>query len=102
MFSKVKNYAAKKLIQSQLKNVPEAQREMIMTLFENNPQLMEKIAKEIKAEQDKGANQMTAAMKVLPKYQKEIAAAMPPEMLQKMAQMQGGAAGRFNPNGSIR
>lgn len=102
MFGKIKNYAVKKVLQSQLKNVPADQRDMIMTLVEKKPELFQKIATEIQAEQKKGANQMTAAMKVLPKYQAEIQAAMPPEMLQKLAAMQGGAAGRFNPNGSLR
>jgi len=45
---------------------------------------------------------MTAAMKVLPKYQKDIMEVMTPEMKQKLASMQQGIAGKFNPNGSIR
>lgn len=103
MFGKVKNYAIKKLVQSQMKNVPADQQQMIMELLEKNPQLFEKIAKEMQEELKRnGDNQMQAAMKVLPKYQKEIMAAMSPEMQQKLAQMQGGTQGRFNPNGSIR
>jgi hypothetical protein len=103
MFGKVKNYAIKKLVQSQMKNVPAEQQALIMGLLENNPQLFEKIAKEMQAElKTNGNNQMQAAMKVLPKYQKEIMAAMSPEMQQKLMQMQMGAQGRFNPDGSIR
>ena len=102
MLGKFKKFATKKLLDSQLKNVPEDQKEMIMGLMEKDPKLFEKIAKEIQAEMKNGANQMTASMKVLPKYQKELMAAMTPEMKQKLAQMQAGAAGKFNPNGSIR
>ena len=45
---------------------------------------------------------MAAAMKVLPKYQQEIMKVMSPEMRDKLAQMQMGSQGKFNPNGSIR
>ena len=103
MFGKVKNFAMKKLLESQLKNVPEDQKKMIMEMIEKDPKLFEKIAKEMQAElKANGNNQQAAAMKVLPKYQKEIMAIMSPEMKQMIMQMQMGAQGKFNPNGSIR
>lgn len=94
----------KKLLQSQLKNVPPDQQKMITELVEKDPVLFTKIAKEMQAElKTNGNNQMNAAMKVLPKYQKELMAAMSPEMRLKLMQMQGApTAGKFNPNGSIR
>ena len=71
MFGKVKNFAVKKILESQLKNVPDDQKELIMTMVEKDPALFEKIAKELQAEMKaNGNNQMNAAMKVLPKYQK--------------------------------
>ncbi|MFM2424124.1 MAG: hypothetical protein RLZZ70_515 [Candidatus Parcubacteria bacterium] len=103
MFGKIKNLAIKKLVQSQMKGVPVEQQQMIITMLEKNPQLFEKIAKEMQAElKANGNNQMKAAMKVLPKYQQEITAIMSPEMKEKLIKMQGGAAGQFNPNGTIR
>lgn len=103
MFGNLKNFAVKKLLEKQLKDAPPEQKEMIMTLMEKDPKLFEKIAKEMQEELKKnGNNQMAAAMKVMPKYQKEMMAAMTPEMKQKLMQAQAGAAGRFNPNGSIR
>ncbi|MAZ30278.1 hypothetical protein CL655_03275 [bacterium] len=104
MFGKLKQAAIKKLVQSQLKNVPADQQEMIMELVEKKPELFQKIAKEMQAElKANGNNQMAASMKVLPKYQTEIAAVMSPEMRQKMMQMAGAQrTGAFNPNGSIR
>jgi hypothetical protein len=103
MFGKLKNYAVKKVVQSQMKNVPADQQEMIMTMLEKDPAMFEKIAKEMQAElKSNGNNQMAAAMKVLPKYQKEIMAAMSPEMKDKLIKMQMGTQGQFNPNGSIR
>ncbi len=102
MFGKIKNFAIKKLLEKQLKNVPADQREMIMTMVEKDPALFEKIAKDFQEESKKGGNQMSVAMKVLPKYQKEIMAIMSPEMKEKMMKAQMGAQGQFNPNGTIR
>lgn len=103
MFGKIKQYATKKVLDRHLKDVPEDQKQLVTELVEKNPQLFEKIAKEIQAEmKQNGNNQMAAAMKVLPKYQAELQKNMSPELMQKLAQMQGGAAGKFNPNGSIR
>lgn len=103
MFGKVKNFAMKKMLEKQLKNAPKEQQEMIMGLLEKNPKLLEKIAKEMQAEmKQNGNNQMAAAMKVLPKYQKELLESMTPEMRTQMIEKQMGSAGKFNPNGSIR
>lgn len=103
MFGKMKQYAIKKMLQSQMKDVPEDQQAMLMEMVENDPKLFEKIAKEMQEEMKaNGNNQMAAAMKVLPKYQSEIQAAMSPETREKMAKMQAGAQGQFNPDGSLR
>lgn len=103
MFGKIKGFAIKKLLETQLKNVPEDQKEMIMTMVEKDPALFEKIAKELQAEMKlNGNNQMAAAMKVLPKYQAQIMGAMSPEMREKLMKQQMGAQGTFNPNGTIR
>ena len=102
MFKKAKNFAVRKMVQSQLKNAPPEQQEMIMAMVEKEPELFQKISKEIKAEQDKGVSQTAAAMKVMPKYREQIQRAIGPDQLQKMAAARGGAAGKFNPNGSIR
>ena len=50
MFGKIKNFAIKKLLEKQLKNVPADQREMIMTMVEKDPALFEKIAKDFQEE----------------------------------------------------
>ena len=103
MFGKLKQFALKKVLQSQMKNVPPDQQQMIMEMLEKDPALFEKIAKETQEELKKnGNNQMAAAMKVLPKYQKEIMNIMSPEMKEKLVKMQMGSQGKFNPNGSIR
>ena len=103
MFGKLKQYALKKVLQSQMKDTPPEQQKMILEMVEKDPALFEKIAKEMQAElKANGNNQMAAAMKVLPKYQKEIMSAMSPEMKDQLVKMQAGSQGRFNPDGSIR
>ena len=93
----------KKLLDKQLKDVPEDQKQMIMEMVEKDPKLFEKIAKELQAEmKQNGNNQMSAAAKVLPKYQAEIMQIMSPEMKEKLIKQQMGTQGQFNPNGSIR
>jgi hypothetical protein len=103
MFGKLKNFAIRKALETQMKNVPEDQKRMIMEMLEKDPALFEKIAKEIQAElKVNGNNQMAAASKVLPKYQKEILTIMSPEMKEKLMKMQMGSAGQFNQNGTVR
>ena len=103
MFGKFKQMAMKKVLQSQMKNVPEDQQKMIMEMLEKDPELFQKIAMEMQAElKTNGNNQMAAAMKVLPKYQKQIMTVMSPEMREKLAGMMGGSMpGAFKPDGSI-
>lgn len=94
MFGKAKNFMMRKLLEKQLKDAPSDQREMILTLLEKDPELFEKIAKEMQAEMKSGKDQMSAAMKVMPKYQTQIRALMGDKMPQ-------GSGTRFNPNGTI-
>ncbi len=98
MFGKAKNFLMKKLLERQLKNAPADQREMIVTLMERNPELFEKIASEMQAEIKSGKTQMSAAMKVMPKYQKELQSIMGDKM--KQQQSQSGSV-RFNPDGTL-
>lgn len=82
----------RKMLQRQLKNVPEAQRTQIMAMIEKDPKLFEQIAKEMKEEMDKGKDQMAAAMIVMPRYQEQLRAIMGPQQMPQ----------QFNPNGTIR
>lgn len=93
MFGKVKDFATKKLLERQLRNAPPQQRQMIMTIMEKDPELLQKIAKEIQAEVKAGSSEMAAAMKVMPKYQKQLQ--------EVMGTPQQGGGTRFNPNGTI-
>lgn len=68
----LKNFFMKKMLQSQLKQLPEAEREQMMTMVEKDPELFMNIAKEIQAEMKTGKDQMAAAMAVMPKYQARL------------------------------
>lgn len=96
MFQKAKQYMMKKLLERQLKDAPAEQKELIMTLMEKDPDLLQKISKEMQAEIKSGKDQMTAAMKVMPKYQAQIQALMGNKLQQQRTE-----GTRFNPNGSI-
>jgi hypothetical protein len=96
MFGKAKNFMMKKMLERQLKDAPPEQREMLMTMMEKEPELFEKIAKEMQAEMKGGKDQMAAAMKVMPKYQAQLQALMGTPQ-----QGKGGGGVQFNQNGSI-
>lgn len=72
----IKDFFIKKAVQTQLKNVPKDQQEMIMKLVEENPELFTKISKEVKALTKNGKNQTFAMMEVMKKYQGELQKAM--------------------------
>lgn len=73
---KFKNYMMKKVMQHKMKDASPEQQQQINAILENNPELMDKITKEIKQEMDSGKDQMSASMVVMKKYQKEIQEAM--------------------------
>lgn len=68
----LKDFFIKKMLESQLKNIPAEQREKIMKALSDNPEFFTRLAEEVKKEMDSGANQMTAIIKVLPKYKDEL------------------------------
>lgn len=65
-----KNFLLKKMLRMQ--GVPEAQIDMFIGMMEKNPELFKKIAEEIKLKVDNGANEQSAAMEVMKKYEKEL------------------------------
>lgn len=72
----IKKYVMKKMLERQLKDVPTDQKEMIMQAVEDNPELFEKIGKEIQAETKKGRDQTAVTMEVFRKYQSELQKAL--------------------------
>ncbi|HEY1041266.1 MAG TPA: hypothetical protein VGE63_00895 [Candidatus Paceibacterota bacterium] len=76
IFDKMKSGVMEKLLEKQLSKLPPEQREKVKQAFMKNPELFEKIAKEIEALQKQGKNQMFASMEVMKKYEDQIRKAM--------------------------
>ncbi|MDE0243195.1 MAG: hypothetical protein OYG31_00525 [Candidatus Kaiserbacteria bacterium] len=70
----VKSFLVRKAIERQMKQVPAQQREVFMQMFEENPELFEKIAKEVQEKKKGGQDEMLATMSVMKKYQSEMQA----------------------------
>ena len=71
----LKEFLMKKMMEHQLKNanIPADQKEKLMNMIMKNPDLFQKIAEESQAlMQEKGLDQMTAAMQVMMKYKSEL------------------------------
>lgn len=70
----IKDFFVRKMLASQLKKsgLPEAQQQKIIEAMMKNPELFEKIAKEIKELEKQGKNQAFASMEVMKKYQNEL------------------------------
>lgn len=68
----LKNLLMRKILKSQLKGMSESEQEKILKMVEENPELFGKIAKEIQDKIKNGADQMSASMEVMGKYQSEL------------------------------
>ncbi len=72
----LKQMLLRKMIKSQLKDVPAEQQEALIRAFEKNPKLFENIARDTKAKMKEGKDQTSAAMEVMTKYQTELQEAL--------------------------
>lgn len=69
----IKNFFLRKMLSAQMKGVPQADQEKVFTMLEKNPEIFEKIAKEVGEEVKRsGVDQMTATMKVVKKYEADL------------------------------
>ncbi len=69
---KTKEKAAEKMLERQLKKLPEDQRQMVMAMIEKNPDFFQNISNEIQEEIKNGKTELAASMKVMRKYQNEL------------------------------
>ncbi len=60
------------MLKNQLKGVPEAEQEKIISAVEKNPKLFSDIAMEVQALIKTGKDQQSATMEVMMKYQEEL------------------------------
>lgn len=56
------------MMEKQMKDVPEAEREKMLGLFMKHPEFFKQIAFEVKAEMDAGKDQMQAVMDVMMRH----------------------------------
>jgi len=71
-----KNFLLKKMLKSQLKDMPEAEQDKLIKMIEKNPKLFQTIAQEAQAKIKDGKDQMTAMMEVMKNHQEELKQAM--------------------------
>jgi len=67
-----KNFLMKQSIKSQMKGVPQAQQDMMLSAVEKNPEFFENIAKEIDQKVKEGKSKTAASMEVMRKHQDEL------------------------------
>jgi hypothetical protein len=70
------NFVMKQMVKRQVKNLPQDQQDMIMSMVEENPELLKTISAEIKVKTQKGVDQQTAMMQVMMDHKVELQRAM--------------------------
>ena len=72
----VQGFLLKQYAKWKMKDVPEAQREMMTAMITKNPDLFKKIGGEIERRKKGGESEMKASMEVMKKYRTEVASLM--------------------------
>ncbi|MDD4989256.1 MAG: hypothetical protein PHV42_02420 [Candidatus Pacebacteria bacterium] len=72
----LKEFLMKKMLQSKLKDVPQAEQDKILKMIEKNPELFQKIALEVQEKIKEGKDQMSATMEVMKAHEAELKATM--------------------------
>jgi hypothetical protein len=68
----LKNLLIRKMLKSQLKGVPEREQEKILAMLEKNPELFQKIAKEVQEKIQGGKDGRSAMMEVMRAHEDEL------------------------------
>jgi hypothetical protein len=68
----IRDFFVKQAVKFGAKDLPKDQKEMLMSAVEKNPELFNKIAKEIEVLKKQGKPEMYASLDVMKKYQKEL------------------------------
>lgn len=69
---KIQNFLTKQVLKHKLKNVPEAQRDLIMGMMEENPDFFKKIGEEVEKRKKSGMGEVEATMQVMREHQAEF------------------------------
>lgn len=68
----IKEMLMKKMLQSQMKGVPEAEQDKMIKIITENPELFQKIGLEVQEKMKGGKDQMAATMEVMQNHQEEL------------------------------
>lgn len=68
----IKTFFMKKMLASQLRGVPQAEQDKLISMIEKNPAVFQKIAEEVKEKVKNGKDQMAATMEVAKKYEDQL------------------------------
>ncbi len=72
----VQHFLLRQFAKHKMKNVPEGQREQILTLLEKDPELFKKIGDEIERRTKGGEPQTKVTIEVMKKYRTELSTLM--------------------------
>ncbi|KND51924.1 MAG: hypothetical protein ABA06_01540 [Parcubacteria bacterium C7867-001] len=72
----LQSFFLKQAAKWKMKDMPAAQREQFIAMFEKNPELFKKIGEEIERRKKGGENEMKASIEVMKKYRAELAGLM--------------------------
>lgn len=68
----IKDFIVRKMLERQLKGLPQDQQDMIIRLVSENPDFFKKIQKEVKEKEKGGMDPKLATMFVMKKYQSDL------------------------------
>ena len=68
----IKDFFLKQALKHKMKDVPEAQRDMLMGAMEANPEFFKMVGDKIKERTKKGESEMAATMAVMREHQAEL------------------------------
>jgi hypothetical protein len=68
----IKDFFLKQALKHKMKNVPEAERDLLMGAMEAHPDFFKKIGEEVKALTKQGLSETAATMQVMRKHQSEM------------------------------
>ncbi len=74
----VQGFMLRQYAKFKMKDVPQAQRDQMLSMVEKNPELFKKIGKEIERRTKGGEPQMKATMEVMKKYREELSTLVQP------------------------
>ncbi len=75
----IQKFLVRQALKMKMKDMPEAQREQILTLVEKDPELFKKIGEEVDRRVKGGENQMKASMEVMKKYREQLSGLVGPQ-----------------------